>query len=56
MNLKAEKSRRDLFYEAARIYLLKFNASHTKIQWSIDKTIIIGLGWAKYRDLSLSRK
>ena len=55
MNLKTEKSLLDLYFEAARIYLLKINASHTKIQRSNDKTII-GLGWAKYRDLSLSRK
>ena len=55
MNLKTEKSRLDLFYEAARIYLLKVNASHTKIQWSNDQTIIV-LGWAKYHDLSLYRK
>ena len=56
MNLQTDKNRLDLFYEVARIYLLKANASHTKIQWSNDKTII-GLGnWAKYRDLSLSRK
>ena len=55
MNLKTEKSRLDLLYEAARIYLLKVNASHTKIRWSNDKTYI-GLGWTKYRDLSLSRK
>ena len=55
MNLKTENSRLDLFYEAARIYLLKVNASHTKILWSNDKTII-GLDWAKYRDLSLYRK
>ena len=52
MNLKTEKSRLDLFYEAARIYLLKGNASHTNIQLSNDKTII-GLDLAKYRDLSL---
>ena len=45
MNLQTEKSRLDLVYEAARIYLLKVNASHIKIQWSNNKTII-GLGWA----------
>ena len=44
-----------LFYEAVHIYILQVNASHTKIKWSNDKAII-GLGRAKYRDLSLSRK
>ena len=46
MNLKTEKSQLDLFYEAARIYLLKVNDTHTTIQWSNDKTII---GLAKGR-------
>ena len=32
MNLQTEKGRLDLFYDAVRIYLLKVNTSHTKIQ------------------------
>ena len=56
MNSKTEKSRLDLFYEAARNFFLKVNTSHT--QKFSDRMIkqLLDLAIAKYCDLSLSRK